>query len=51
MENFENFSQPDVPVRKLDLPIHYVLFLKIAVRVLCIVWVKSHSFDVGIVHR
>ena len=26
-------------------------FLEIAVRVLCIVWVRSHSFGVKIVHR
>ena len=48
MKNFKNFSQS---VGKSDQPVHEVLFLEIAVRVLCIVWVSSHSFGVRIVHR
>ena len=34
-----------------DHAIHYVIFLGITIRVLCIVWVSSHSSRVGIIHH
>ena len=51
IKTFENCSQPVELVGKPDQPVLYVMFSEIAVRVLCIVWVSSHSFDVRIVQR
>ena len=51
MKNFENFSQLARPVGEPDHLVHYVLFLGTTIRALGTVWVSSHSFGIGIVHR
>ena len=51
LKSFEIFSLPDGPVGKPNQPIHWVLFFKIAVWVLCFVCVGSWSFRVGIALR
>ena len=48
MTSFEIFSQLARPVGKLNQPVHWVFFTRIAVWVLCIVCVGSWSFGVGI---
>ena len=51
LTNFENCTQPVELVGKPNQSVHKVPFSEITVRVICIVWVSSHSFGVRIIHR
>ena len=51
LTSFEIFYQPARPVRKLNQPVHWVLFVGTTIWVLCFVCVGSKSFGVGIALR
>ena len=48
MTSFEIFSQSDGPVGKPNQPVHWVMFVRTTVLVLCFVCVGSWSFGIGI---
>ena len=51
LTSFEIISQPNESVGKLNHPIHWVLFARTTVLVLCFVCVGSWSFGVRIALR